>query len=113
MLHYKKLELTLEENELKQLVEKEAKKSQSSTSSMMTSQTYDHGKAIIEYPPHPEPSSTFDALLNSAKMKISLELMSSGVEAQVRIYAPETKKKMIEFPPPQVEMFDIEYSDLE
>ena len=74
--------MALEEKEQKKLVEKEAQKSQANTYSMTTEQTNDHGKYIIEYPPQLEPSSTLDALMNSAEMKRSLELMSSVVEVQ-------------------------------
>ena len=74
---------------------------------MTTEQTYDHGKAIIEYPTNPEPSSTFDSLMNSTEMNKRLELMSSVVEGQAIASAPQTKKKKIEVPPPHVEMFEI------
>ena len=52
MLHYRKLELSVEEKAQKKLVEKEAQKSQASTSSMKNEQSKDdHGKYITEYPP--------------------------------------------------------------
>ena len=47
VLHYRKLELELEEKEHKKLVEKETKKLQSNTSSMQTEQTNNRGKDVI------------------------------------------------------------------
>ena len=66
MIHYIKLELTIEEKAQKQLVENEAQKSQVGTYSMENEQTDDHGKDVTEYPQHLETSSTFDVLLKSA-----------------------------------------------
>ena len=81
MLHYISLELSVEEKEHKQLIEKEAQKSQASTSSMPTDQVDDHGKDVIDYPPQPQPSSTLEALMRLAEINKSLERMSSVVEA--------------------------------
>ena len=50
-----KLGLAVKEKEHKPLVEKEAQKSQSNTSSMKTEKKNDRGKAVIEYPPQPQP----------------------------------------------------------
>ena len=56
----------------------------------------DHGKFVIEYPPQPQPSSTLQALLRSAKINKSLEIMSSEVEAQETSSVPQQKRKNIE-----------------
>ena len=66
VIHYRRLDLSLEEKAPKQLVEKEAKKSKSSTSSMQSDQEGNCGKSIIEYHPRPKNSSTLDALMRLA-----------------------------------------------
>ena len=79
------------------MVEKEAQKSQSNTSSMMTNQTYNHEKYVIQYPPQPKPSYTLDALMKSAEMKRSLALMRSVVEAQEAASSPPAKKQRVKY----------------
>ena len=59
------------------MVEKEAQKSQASTSSMTTEKKDDSGKVVIEYPPQTQFSSTLESLMRSAKIKNSLERIIS------------------------------------
>ena len=95
--------MTIEEKPQKYFVEKEAQKSQASTSSMTTKQKHDRRKVLIEYASQPQPSSTLQDLLRSVEIKKSLERMSSEVDAQEATFVPQPKRQRIEYPSPQTD----------
>ena len=95
--------MTVEEKAQKQFVEKEAQKSQASTSSMTTKQKHDYRKVLIEYASQTQPSSTLQDLLRSVEIKKSLEIMSSKVDAQEATFVHQPKRQRIEHPSPKTD----------
>ena len=96
VLHYRKIQLTLEENAKKQSAEREAKESLASSSFSPVDQSKEKGKFFVEYPTKYQPSSTLQALLRSVEIKKILHKIRSEVEAQVAVSLPQPKKQKVQ-----------------
>ena len=77
MLKYRKLELSLQEKEHKNLVEKETQKAQAITSLVQTAQIDDKGKSLDEDLPQTISVDTLNSLMQTtAEMKKSFAMMT-------------------------------------